>query len=55
MVQKGNLAVFKKIVVSPKLERPRPLKLVYMHYTTCIVHALLDYIAHGPKGKFGHF
>ena len=34
MVRKGNLAVFLRVAVSPKLERARPPNLVYMHVTS---------------------
>ena len=60
---------FLRVVVSPKPERTRPPKSVYMHVTsmsTCMNflsrfqlikffddHGL--YIVHGSKGKFGHF
>ena len=60
---------FLRVVVSPKPERSRPPKLVYMYVTsipTCMNflsrfqaikffddHGL--YIVHGQKGKFGRF
>ena len=60
---------FLKVVISPKPERSRPLKLVYMYVTsthTCMnflsrfrsIKIFADhglYIVHGSKGKFGCF
>ena len=58
---------FLELVVSPKLKRPHPPKLVYMHVT--LTHICMNFlnrfrsikffddhgIVHGSKGKFGRF
>ena len=60
---------FLRVVVSPKPKKSRPSKLVHMHNSSILTcmnflsrfrlikffddHGL--YIAHGPKGNFGHF
>ena len=64
----GEIWPFFKVAISPKLDKPRPPNLVYMHLTsipTCMEflgrfrsikffndHGLL---VHGQKGKFGHY
>ena len=68
MVRREILAVFEgkqKGAITPKPEKPHPPKLVSMHFmstSTCMnflsrFHFLtpMDFIAHGPKGNFGHF
>ena len=65
----GEIWPFLRVSVTPKLEKSRPPKLVYMHVIstpTCMNflsrfrlikffddHGL--YIVHGEKGKFGRF
>ena len=54
---------FLRVAVSPKPERPRPSKLVYMHVTS--THTYMNFLSrfrsikffddHGRKGKFGRF
>ena len=54
---------FLRVVVSPKPERSRPPKLVYMHVTsipTCMnflsqFRSIKIFDDHGSKGKFGRF
>ena len=65
---KGNFGHFEgklKGAITPKVETPRPPKLVCMRFrstSTCMNFlnrfyflTPMDYIAHGPKGNFGHF
>ena len=49
MVGKGNLAVFESNV-SPKLKRPRPPKLVYMHVTS--MHTCMIFLSRFRSIKF---
>ena len=68
MVRREVLAVLKasnKGAKSPKLERPRPPKLVCVHFKSTSTYmnffsrfyflTPMDYIVHGPKGNFGCF
>ena len=66
MVRREILAIFEgkqKEAITPKMERPRPPKLVRMHVTSILIcmnflsrfRSIKFFDDHGQKGKFGRF
>ena len=51
MVRRGNWP-FLKVAISPKLDKPRPPKLVYMHLTS--IPTCMNFLGRFQSIKFFH-